>query len=187
MRARAEHGQRVTSASSIEDRPPSACTRPMVMWKLVLLPAPLGPSRPTTSPRLHLEADAVDDRALAVDLHQPLAPPAVAGRTGRPGPAAVRARRSWLASRRDVAAELRRRETRGRARAARGGASTTTCPSCRAGSGRREGEQVAGVVALAVARLGATRHGDDASDVVEDCIIAGASRSPCSTITSPWQ
>ena len=41
------------------------------MRKLVVLPAPLGPSRPTTSPWFDLEVDAVDDLAAAVPFLQP--------------------------------------------------------------------------------------------------------------------
>ena len=50
-RARRYIGSRVTSRPSNKTEPPSASIRPMVMRKLVVLPAPLGPSRPTTSPR----------------------------------------------------------------------------------------------------------------------------------------
>jgi len=43
-------GQVVTSASSRRTRPESGITIPQVIRKLVVLPAPLGPSRPTISP-----------------------------------------------------------------------------------------------------------------------------------------
>ena len=49
-RARWYIGSRVTSRPSNMTVPPSESIRPMVMRKLVVLPAPLGPSRPTTSP-----------------------------------------------------------------------------------------------------------------------------------------
>ena len=50
-RARRYIGERVTSLPSNKTVPPSASIRPIVIRKLVVLPAPLGPSRPTTSPR----------------------------------------------------------------------------------------------------------------------------------------
>src|SRR3954447_6736274 len=43
-------GSLVTSRPSKRTLPPSQSIRPMVIRKLVVLPAPLGPSRPTTSP-----------------------------------------------------------------------------------------------------------------------------------------
>ncbi len=43
-------GSLVTSRPSNITWPASASIRPIVMRKLVVLPAPLGPSRPTTSP-----------------------------------------------------------------------------------------------------------------------------------------
>ena len=50
-RARRYIGSLVTSRSSKMTEPPSASIKPIVIRKLVVLPAPLGPSRPTTSPR----------------------------------------------------------------------------------------------------------------------------------------
>ena len=48
--ARRYIGSRVTSRPSNLTVPPSESIRPMVIRKLVVLPAPLGPSSPTTSP-----------------------------------------------------------------------------------------------------------------------------------------
>ena len=49
-RARLYIGQSVISSSSRSTRPESGITIPQVMRKLVVLPAPLGPSSPTISP-----------------------------------------------------------------------------------------------------------------------------------------
>src|SRR3954464_14213424 len=49
-RARLYIGRLVTSCPSKSTFPPSALIRPIVIRKLVVLPAPLGPSKPTTSP-----------------------------------------------------------------------------------------------------------------------------------------
>ena len=72
--------------------PASGVTSPTTMLKLVDLPAPLGPSRPTTSPGVDVEGDAVHHPAAAVALHQPLGaelarhwPPAAGFAGGRPG------------------------------------------------------------------------------------------------------
>ena len=65
-------GQSVTSTPSSMTLPALGSIMPQVMRKLVVLPAPLGPSRPTISPLLDAEIDAVDHAAAAVDLHQSL-------------------------------------------------------------------------------------------------------------------
>src|SRR6185369_1668166 len=49
-RARRYIGKRVTSLPSKRTRPSLGVIWPVVMRKLVVLPAPLGPSKPTTSP-----------------------------------------------------------------------------------------------------------------------------------------
>ena len=69
-RARRYMGRPVTSWPSKTTVPPSASIRPIVMRKLVVLPAPLGPSRPTTSPALDVEVDPADHLAAAVPLLQ---------------------------------------------------------------------------------------------------------------------
>ena len=52
--------------------PASGATSPTTMLKLVVLPAPFGPSSPTTSPGRDLEGDAVHHPAAAVALHEPV-------------------------------------------------------------------------------------------------------------------
>ena len=54
------------AAPSKRIRPWLGCTRPMIDFKVVLLPTPLRPSSPTTSPGADVERDAVQDVALAV-------------------------------------------------------------------------------------------------------------------------
>ena len=49
-RARMYIGSSVTSAPSSSTRPESGETSPTTMENVVVLPAPFGPSRPTTSP-----------------------------------------------------------------------------------------------------------------------------------------
>ena len=69
--ARRYMGQRVTSTPLSVTRPWSGSIMPQVMRKLVVLPAPLGPSRPTISGVIDGEADAIDDLAAAVGLDEP--------------------------------------------------------------------------------------------------------------------
>ena len=71
-RARRYIGQLVTSWPLRKTWPSFGSIMPQVMRKLVVLPAPLGPSKPTISPRFDVEVDAVHDPAAAVDLDQPL-------------------------------------------------------------------------------------------------------------------
>ena len=70
-RARRYIGKRVTSRPSNMTVPPSASIRPIVIRKLVVLPAPLGPSRPDDLAALDLVVDAVDDLAAAIPFFQP--------------------------------------------------------------------------------------------------------------------
>src|SRR3990172_2232426 len=51
MRQRLYIGRSVISSPSRKTPPPSGFSRPTIMWKEVVFPAPLGPRRPTTSPR----------------------------------------------------------------------------------------------------------------------------------------
>src|SRR3990172_4621780 len=51
MRQRLYIGRSVISSPSRKIPPPSGFSRPTIMWKEVVFPAPLGPRRPTTSPR----------------------------------------------------------------------------------------------------------------------------------------
>ena len=64
-------GSRVTSRPSKTTLPPSASIRPIVMRKLVVLPAPLGPEQPDDLAAVHVEIDPVDHLAAAVPLFQP--------------------------------------------------------------------------------------------------------------------
>src|ERR1041385_1719288 len=50
FRARRYIGSSVTSCPFNSTRPESGAVRPTVMWNVVVLPAPFGPSKPTTSP-----------------------------------------------------------------------------------------------------------------------------------------
>ena len=69
--ARRYMGQRVTSMPLSTTWPWSGSIMPQVMRKLVVLPAPLGPSRPTISAVLDGEADAIDHLAAAVGFDEP--------------------------------------------------------------------------------------------------------------------
>ena len=50
LRARTYIGSSVTSVPSSSTRPESGAVRPTTIENVVVLPAPFGPSRPTTSP-----------------------------------------------------------------------------------------------------------------------------------------
>ena len=50
LRARTYMGSSVTSAPSSRTRPVSGAVKPTTIENVVVLPAPLGPSSPTTSP-----------------------------------------------------------------------------------------------------------------------------------------
>ena len=70
LRARTYIGSSVTSVPSSSTRPESGAVRPTTIENVVVLPAPFGPSRPTTSPDAIVEVDAPDDGAAAVGLGQ---------------------------------------------------------------------------------------------------------------------
>ena len=63
-------GQSVMSTPSSVTLPALGTIMPQVMRKLVVLPAPLGPRRPTISPLIDAEIDLVDYPPAAVDFHQ---------------------------------------------------------------------------------------------------------------------
>ena len=66
-RARRYIGQLVTSRSLSMTLPALGSIMPQVMRKLVVLPAPLGPSKPDDFAAIDLEIDAVDDAPSAVE------------------------------------------------------------------------------------------------------------------------
>ena len=70
-RARWYIGRRLMSSPSKMTRPPSAGIMPMVILKLVVLPAPFLPRRPTISASLTLNDNVIDDLAAGVNLHKP--------------------------------------------------------------------------------------------------------------------
>jgi hypothetical protein len=63
MRARNSRGSRRTSKPSSVTVPASACSNPQTIRKAVDLPAPFGPTRPTTSPAA-AESETPDEALL---------------------------------------------------------------------------------------------------------------------------
>ncbi len=73
------------------DRPSVGMIRPSAMRSVVVLPAPLGPRKPYTSPRAHVQVDVVDRQDLVVALDQ-------SPRPDRRGPARAARRLACAAS-----------------------------------------------------------------------------------------
>src|SRR3990172_13429609 len=69
--ARRYIGQLVTSLSASVTRPASGSTMPQAMRKVVVLPAPLGPKRPTISPGNTSKSTPSTTRRLPYDLTRP--------------------------------------------------------------------------------------------------------------------
>ena len=96
--ARSSLPQRRPSTST---SPASGASRPSRISTVVVLPAPLGPSRPKHSPRAHLEVEPVHGDDVVVALHEPAAADGGRGPAGgrRVGhfiaPIGVGRRRKW--------------------------------------------------------------------------------------------
>src|SRR5205823_3428841 len=73
MRARSCRGSPERSRSPRRTSPASGARRPTTQWKLVVLPAPFGPRRPTTSPGATENETSSTTRRPRKLLHRPLA------------------------------------------------------------------------------------------------------------------